>query len=139
MKEISRRFFIGCAVSLLGIFCTTGGDVRGDENVPKLLYIVVETDRLIASNIYLSRFDEFRLRPEEVVLEKAVADAVAVIVTNKRLIAYAVYIGSWNPKQYRAGEKVLSLQAQDYSAMIVTSDRVLNFNGRSGVWAQTMK
>jgi hypothetical protein len=105
--------------------------------VPKLLYLLVEDDRLIASNIHLSRFDELRLGAEEPIVEKSVADAVAVVVTRKRFIAYSAFTGAWRPLRLWPEEKLITLEAQDFSVLIMTSERILNFNGRSGIWAQT--
>ncbi len=108
-------------------------------DVPKLLYLLVEADRLIASNIHLSRFDEMRLGADEPIVQKAVADAVAVVVTTKRLIAYSVFTGAWRPLRLRPEEKIETVEAQDFSLLIVTSHRILNFNGQGGIWAETKR
>ena len=113
------------------------GTAKAKNDTPKVLYVIIEDDRLIASNTSLSRFDEIKLTAEEVVLQKVESDPVAVIVTNKRIIGYAVFLGSWKPLRYQAGEKVLSVEAEDFSAFVLTSDRLLNFNGKHGLWAQT--
>jgi hypothetical protein len=125
------------AVFFLAVMYMANGSAKANDDTPKVLYVIIEDDRLIASNTSLSRFDEIKLTAEEVVLQKVEANAVAVIVTNKRIIGYAVFIGSWKPLRYQAGEKVLSVEAEDFSAFVLTSDRFLNFNGKHGLWAQT--
>jgi len=108
---------------------------RADE-VEKTLFLVVESDGVIASNTLAGRFDRLALDAKEKILDYKVANAVAVVVTNQRFVAYAVFSGGWQMLRREAGEKTESLQAEDYSATVVTDDRVLNFNGRSGAWHQ---
>ena len=106
------------------------------EVTPKLVYLVVDDDRLIASNIFTSRFDEFRLGAKERIKQQAVANGVIVVVTNQRFIGYSIYTSSWRTLRTAAGEKLIGIEAEDFSALLTTSTRWLNFNGKSGVWAE---
>lgn len=119
-------------VSILFAAHATGG---ADE-VEKTLFLVVESDGVIASNTLVGRLDRLTLDAKEKILEYKVANAVAVVVTNQRFVAYGVLSGGWQSLRREAGEEAESLQAEDYSATVVTDDRVLNFNGRSGAWHQ---
>ena len=123
-------------VFLLSYVPVTGTDVAADLDTPKLVYLVVEGDLLIASNIRFSRFDEFRLTAEEVVRRKAVGDAVAVIATDERIIGYSALMASWRPIRYTAGEKLEAMEVEDFAAFIITNRRFLNFNGQNGLWAE---
>jgi hypothetical protein len=137
--DMMRKFWnlLIVAVFCLFFMCAACDTAKANDDTPKILYVIIEDERLIASNTSLSRFDEIKLTAEEIVLQKVEANAVAVIVTNKRIIGYAVFLGSWKPLRYQAGEKVLSVEAEDFSAFVLTSDRFLNFNGKHGLWAQT--
>ncbi len=121
------------------VILATLGETRlaSAGEVQKLLYLLVEDDILIASNIHLSRFDEMRLGADELIVQKAVANAVAVVVTRKRFIAYSAFTGAWRPLRLWPEEKLITLEAHDFAVHIMTSERILNFNGRSGIWAQT--
>jgi hypothetical protein len=55
--------------------------------VPKQVDLVVDGDRLIASNVRFSRFDELVLKARERVRDMAVGEAVIVVVTSQRIIA----------------------------------------------------
>ena len=110
-----------------------------DATVPKLVYLIVDEDKLIASNIKFSRFDELTLGAKESVTEHAAGNAVIVIVTNKQIVAYSVYTASWKTKSIQPDEKIESISAEDYSALVVSSKRFLSFNGKSGVWAETQR
>ncbi|KPJ87196.1 MAG: hypothetical protein AMJ53_18515 [Gammaproteobacteria bacterium SG8_11] len=110
-----------------------------DFSVPKLVYLIEDDDKLIASNIKFNRFDEIKLEAKETVSAHAVGNAVIVIVTNKRIIAYSVYTASWRTRNIEADEEVESINAEDYSALVVTSKRFLSFNGKNGVWAETQR
>ena len=109
---------------------------HADDSVPKLVYLIEEDNKLIASNIKFNRFDELNLEAKETVSGHVVGNAVIVIVTNKRIIAYSVYTASWRIRVIKADE-VKSIDAQDYSALVVTSKRLLSFNGKNGVWVET--
>jgi hypothetical protein len=112
-----------------------GADAQLDSGVPKQVHLVEDGNRLIASNVRFSRFDELKLDGRERVQKTAVGEAVIVVVTNQRLIAYGVVSG-WRPIDRLAGEQIDTVSAQDYGGLIVTSQRLLNFNGQSGVWGE---
>lgn len=110
-----------------------------DEAPAKLLYVVREDDKFIASNILFSRTDEFKLAAQERVALERSDNAVLVVATNRRLIAYSVYTASWATMDLRAGESLEQLEAEDYSAFALTSRRIMNFNGRTGFWTETAR
>lgn len=105
------------------------------DAVPKQVHLVVESSRLVASNIRLSRFDELKLNARERILDDAVGEAVIVVVTNQRIIGYGVLSG-WRSVPANASEEVEEISAEDFAGLVRTNQRLLNFNGQSGVWAQ---
>ena len=113
--------------------------VHASETQEKVLFLVEEGDRLIASNTLFSRFDELRISAKEQVVQQKVAQAVAVVVTNQRIVAYGAHAPGWESVRLHANERVESIQAEDASALVVTSDRLLNFYGRRGSWAITKR
>jgi hypothetical protein len=113
--------------------------IVAEDGIPKLVYLLAEEDKLIASNIKFNRFDEMKLQAKEHVLEHAVGNAVIVVVTNKRIIGYSVYTASWRSRDIGADEEVNNIAAEDYSALVQTSKRFLSFNGKNGVWAETQR
>ena len=131
----NMRLVMACLLSVL----SASANAVAAEDVPRLLYLITENGAVIASNIQFNRFDELKLRAKEVIQEKAVADAVAVVVTNQRIIGYSVFTAAWKPKRTKAGEKLESIEAEDFSALVTTSHRFLSFNGRNGVWAETVR
>lgn len=131
----SLRFLT--SILLLAVFVSPS--YADDVSVPKLVYLIEDDGKLIASNIKFNRFDEIKLEAKEIVSAHAVGNAVIVIVTNKRIIAYSVYTASWRTRSVGADEDVESINAEDYSALVVTSKRFLSFNGKNGVWAETQR
>lgn len=110
-----------------------------DDSPARLLYVVREDDKFIASNILFSRTDEFELAAQERVAAERSDKAVLVVATNRRLIAYSVYTASWATIDLRAGESLEQLDAEDYSAFALTSRRIMNFNGRVGYWTESSR
>jgi hypothetical protein len=104
-------------------------------NVPKQVHLVLDGNRILASNIRLNRFDELKLGAQERIREQRVGEGVAIVVTNQRIIAYGVLSG-WVPMDRVANETIQSVSAEDYAGLIVTDLRMLNFNGETGVWAE---
>jgi hypothetical protein len=104
-------------------------------NVPKQVHLVLDGNRILASNVRLNRFDELKLGAQERIREQQVGEAVAIVVTNQRIIAYGVLSG-WVAMDRVANETVQSISAEDYAGLIVTDQRMLNFNGETGVWAE---
>lgn len=127
--------FLG--VFQLLLFCSTV--VVADNAVPKLVYLIFDEDKVIASNIEFNRFDEIILSAKEEVISHEVGNAVAVVVTNKSIMAYSIYKIGWVTKETQANEVLQSVTAEDYSALIVTSKRFLSFNGKTGSWAETKR
>ena len=103
-------------------------------NVPKQVHVVLDGNRVVASNVRLNRFDELKLGAQERIREQQVGEAVAIVVTNQRIIAYGVLSG-WVAMDRVANETIQSVSAEDYAGLIVTDQRMLNFNGETGVWA----
>ena len=110
-------------------------DAQTRGNVPKQVHLVLDGNRVLASNVRLNRFDELKLEAQERIREQRVGEAVAVVVTNQRIIAYGVLSG-WVPMDRIANETIESVSAEDYAGLIVTDVRMLNFNGETGVWAE---
>jgi len=133
MESSSARALLGVAAALilgaLPAYTQTGG------NVPKQVHLVLDGNRVIASNVRLNRFDELKLDAQERIREQRVGEAVAIVVTNQRIIAYGVLSG-WVPMDRAPNETIQSVSAEDYAGLIVTDRRMLNFNGESGVWAE---
>jgi hypothetical protein len=104
-------------------------------NVPKQVHLVLDGNRIVASNVRLNRFDELKLDAQERIREQHVGEAVAVVITSQRIIAYGVLSG-WRSIARGPNEKVESVSAEDFAGLIVTDRRMLNFNGETGVWAE---
>lgn len=105
------------------------------QGVPKQVDLVVEGNRLVASNVRFSRFDEHRLNAQERISDSQVGKAVIVVATNQNYIAYGVVSG-WRSISRVPNERLESISAEDFGALVVTSERLLNFNGESGVWGE---
>jgi hypothetical protein len=126
----SLRRFAACGLLLLGMSAA-----MAEETVEKSVFLVVEDDRIIASNVQTGQFFDFDFSAKEEVQQQIVANGVAIVVTNQRYAGIGVFSSGWQSIRRIAGEKVISAEAQDYSALIVTSDRVLAFNGKTGSWS----
>lgn len=109
--------------------------LAASEAVPKQVSLIVNGNRLIASNVRGSNFEEYKLNAQEDIVEQVVAEAVIIVVTNQRYIAYGVNSG-WRPKRRHANEKLKTLEAEDFAAFLTTSERYLNFNGKTGTWGE---
>ena len=105
------------------------------SNVRKQVFLVVDGDRLVASNVRRNGFDELRLDARERVLSNAEGEGVIIVVTNQRLLAYGALSG-WRDKSRQTNERIESVSAVDYAGLIVTNRRILNFNGETGVWGE---
>ena len=105
------------------------------QGVPKQVDLVVEGNRLVASNVRLSRFDEHRLNAQERIADTQVGNAVIVVVTNQNIIAYGVVSG-WRSVSRIPNERIDRVSAEDFGALVVTNQRMLNFNGESGTWGE---
>ena len=108
------------------------------SEVPKQVHLVVDGNRLVASNVRYSRFDELKLDAQESVRDTSTGEAVIVVVTNQRIIAYGVVSG-WRAVDRFPNERIESVSAQDFAGLVVTSRRMLNFNGESGVWGERVR
>jgi len=127
-RRTSWVFIVTIAVAL----CNAA---HAQDVVPKQVHLIVEKNRLIASNTRFSRFDELKIKPQEKIVEEAEGNAVIIVVTNERLLGYSVSIG-WRTLSVIVDEKPKQLSVQDYAALVLTNKRMLNFNGRTGKWGQ---
>jgi hypothetical protein len=119
----------------IGLLLTAMHAHGAGDTVEKSLYLVVEDDRIIASNVQTGQFFDLDFSAKEKVQQQIVANGVAIVVTNQRYAGIGVFSSGWQSIRRIAGETVVSAEAQDYSALVVTSDRVLTFNGRTGTWS----
>ena len=97
--------------------------------------LIVEGNRLVASNIRFSRFDEYRLNAQERIRDTQVGKAVIVVVTNQNFIAYGAVAG-WRSIARVPRERVERISAADFGALVVTTKRMVNFNGETGTWGE---
>lgn len=121
---------------LLVLFSTA---LPADEDVEKSIFLVTESDRVIAVNARTGQFFDLDFSAKEEVQERFVADGVAVLVTNQRFAGVGVFPSGWSSLRRIADEKFISAEVADYSALVITSDRVLTFNGKSGAWSHTRR
>lgn len=110
----------------------------GQQAIRKQVFLVVDGDRLVASNVRTNGFSEFRLDARERILDSAEGEGVIVVVTNQRLLAYGALSG-WSARDRDANEDVQTLSAVDYAGLVVTNRRMLNFNGETGVWGERQR
>lgn len=118
-----------------------GGQSTRSRTVPSgdaanLLYLTLEKNKFVVSNLRKNAFSELRLRGGEVPVGKTITNLIAVIVTNKRFIAYSALTNKWHVLFRRPREKIARVDAEDFSAFVVTSDRLLSFAGTSGSWSE---
>lgn len=128
MRAVELAAIVAAAAALAGA-------PHAQETVPKQVHLVIDGNRLIASNVKFSRFDDLKLDARERVRDSAVGEAVILVATNQRIIGYGVVSG-WRPIDRLANEEIKSLSAEDYAGLVVTTQRLLNFNGESGVWGE---
>ena len=131
-----QNFILTFIVIVLYLYAPMGA---ADNAVPKLVYLIFDEDKVIASNIEFNRFDELTLTAKEEVVSHEVGNAVAVVVTNKRIMGYSIYKIGWVTIETQANETLNSISAEDYSALVTTSKRFLSFNGKVGSWAETAR
>ena len=113
--------------------------VTADEVVAKTIFLVDESDRIVAANTATGQFFSLPISAKEKIQQRYVANGVAVLVTNQRFAGVGSYPSGWSSLRRIAGEKVVSAEVVDRSALLVTSDRILTFNGDSGSWAETRR
>ena len=113
--------------------------VTANEVVAKTIFLVDESDRIVAANTATGQFFSLPIRAKEKIQERHVANGVAILVTNQRFAGVGSYPSGWSSLRRIANEKVVSAEVVDRSALLVTSDRILTFNGDSGSWAETRR
>lgn len=132
-RSVLPRFL---RAALLGVLLGTGYPAFAEEELGKSLFLVDESDRVVAVNAETGQFFDLVLSAKERVQNRYVANRVAVLVTNQRFAGVGSYPSGWSSLRRKAGEKIVSAEAVDYSALVVTSDRILTFNGKSGAWSE---
>ena len=113
--------------------------VTADGLVAKTIFLVDESDRIVAANTATGQFFSLSISAKEKIQERHVANGVAILVTNQRFAGVGTYPSGWSSLRRMADEKVVSAEVVDTSALLVTSDRILTFNGDSGSWAETRR
>jgi hypothetical protein len=134
-KSFSARLRALLCCGLLAATGVTLVPAQASEAVPKQVHLIVDGNRLIASNARFSRFDELKFNAREKLIRKAEGKAAIVVFTDQRIIGYGVLSG-WQTIRTEADEKLEELQVEDFAALVMTNNRLLNFNGESGVWAE---
>lgn len=132
LSTLSRFIKVALFSLLAGVAC----EVLAEEDLGKSLFLVDESDRVVAVNAETGQFFDLVLSAKERVQERFIANRVAILVTNQRFAGVGSYPSGWSSQRRKAGEKIVSAEAVDYSALIVTSDRILTFNGKSGAWSE---
>lgn len=118
---------------LLPVLAASGS---AGEVVEKTIFLVNETDRVVAANTQTGQFFDYVLSAKEKIHERHVANGVAILVTNQNFAGVGSYPSGWGTLRRKAGEKIVSVEVAGHSALIVTSDRILAFNGRAGGWSE---
>jgi hypothetical protein len=126
---------LACQLTGILLFFSMSSVVHADEDVLKTIFLVSESDRVIAANADTGQFFELELHAKETVEQSLVANAVAVLITNQRFAAIGAFPGGWHSIRRQADEAFVSADAAGYSALVVTSDRILSFSGRNGSWS----
>jgi hypothetical protein len=134
MESNWARALLGVVVAIASAALPAHAQLTS-ANVPKQVHLVLDGNRILASNVRLNRFDELKLSAQERIREQKVGEAVAIVVTNQRIYAYGVLSG-WVSMDRVANETIQSISAEDYAGLIVTDQRMLNFNGETGIWAE---
>ena len=126
-----RQSLLPLMISLL-----LSGAAGAVDDVEKSLFLVNESDRVVAVNAETGQFFDLVLSAKERIRDRYVASRVAILITNQRFAGVGVYPSGWSSKRRKASEEIVSAEAVDSSALIVTSDRILTFNGRTGAWSE---
>jgi len=126
-------------LSLLFAFALFATGYSGAQTrVAKQVFLVIDGDRLVASNVRTNGFDELRLEARERIQLSEEGEGVIVVVTSRRLLAYGAASG-WTSQDRNPNERIESVSAADYAGLIVTNKRMLNFNGETGVWGERQR
>ena len=107
-----------------------------DDVVEKTIFLVNETDRVVAANTRTGQFFDYVLSAKEKIQERHIANGVAILVTNQNFAGVGPFPSGWGTLRRKAGEKIVSVEAKGHSALVVTSDRILAFNGNAGSWSE---
>jgi len=122
--------------SLLFLLLVLSGTAGAVDDVEKSLFLVNESDRVVAVNAETGQFFDLVLSAKERIRDRYVASRVAILITNQRFAGVGAYPSGWSSLRRKASEEIVSAEAVDYSALIVTSDRILTFNGKTGAWSE---
>jgi hypothetical protein len=132
LSTLSRFIKVALFSLLAGVAC----EALAEDDLGKSLFLVDESDRVVAVNAETGQFFDLVLSAKERVQDRFIANRVAILVTNQRFAGVGSYPSGWSSQRRKAGEKIVSAEAVDYSALIVTSDRILIFNGKNGAWSE---
>lgn len=136
LKAVNGGRLVLTALGLTAALAATDAVTQNiSQGVPKQVHLVVDGNRLVASNVRTSNFDELRLRAREDIRESVEGEAVLLIVTSQRILAYGLLSG-WRPLDRVPNERIERVSAEDFAGLVVTSERLLNFNGESGIWGE---
>jgi hypothetical protein len=125
--------------TLLFLLLAMPGAASAEEEVEKTIFLVNESDRVVAVNAETGQFFDFIISAKERIQDRFVANGVAILVTNQRFAGVGIYPSGWISIRRKAQEKVVSAEVADRSAVLVTSDRILTFSSKSGVWSETRR
>ncbi len=123
-----------CTAAVLVLALMSFG-LQAEEDVLKTIFLVTESDRVVAANADTGQFFELGLHAKETIEHSHVANAVAVLITNQRFAAIGAFPGGWRSIRREADEAFISAEAAGYSALVLTTDRILSFSGRNGSWS----
>lgn len=132
MKRVTPSQVLSAVILAAALLASVAS---AQQAIRKQVFLVVDGDRLVASNVRTNGFAELRLDARERMLDSAEGEGVIMVVTNQRLLAYGAYSG-WSARDRETNEQIETLSAVDYAGLIVTSRRMLNFNGETGVWGE---
>lgn len=102
----------------------------------KLVFLSIEANKYIVSDIRSNRFIELRRSAKERLIDSAEAKQVVILATNQRFTAYSALTQAWSKIRTQAGEQLESIRAEDYAVLVTTNQRLLNYNGANGVWTE---
>jgi len=141
MHHKPTRFII--VVLLVGFFMSSAQaehplQIRGliSGTLTKLVFLSIERDKYIVSDIRNNRFIELKRRAKERLIDSAEAKQIVLLASNQRFTAYSALTQSWSEIRTQAGEKLESIRAEDYAALVTTNQRFINYNGANGIWTE---
>ena len=102
----------------------------------KLVFLSIEENKYIVSDIRSNRFIELSRRAKERLIDSAEAKQIVLLASNQRFTAYSALTQTWSEIRTQAGEKLESIRAEDYAALVTTNQRFLSYSGENGIWTE---